>query len=143
MDKKEAKVYLETAKSQIEDAELALRGKRYALCVLLSALSAENASSAVLINLGAKPSRKHKNSLVIHRIRLNINRKLQPILKNIIEQLKLLEPHITKARYPIRRGLELIPPERFYTKQDAEKALNQAKKTLENCIRATSLATEQ
>ena len=139
MDSKEAEVYLEIAKNRIEEAKLALREERHALCVFLSASSAENATSALLIELGAKPSKKHKNSLVIYRIFPRIINQLQPILRNIIELLKSLEPHITKARYPIRKGLELIPPHQFYTREDAEKALTHAKQTLENCMTAISL----
>ena len=51
-----------------EDAELALREGRYALCSFLSASSSESATSALLITLGSKPSRKHRNSLVIYRL---------------------------------------------------------------------------
>jgi HEPN domain-containing protein len=44
--------------------------------------------------------------------------------------MKTLEPHITGARYPVRSGLELLPPSKFYTKEKAEKALTQAQKVI-------------
>lgn len=130
MDSKEADTYLETAEDQLRDAELAFREGRYALCAFLSASSAENATSALLINLGAKPSKKHRNSLILNRLTPAASLKLQPALSKLIESMKTLEPHITKARYPIRRGLELLPPSKFYTREKAETALNQAQKVV-------------
>jgi len=128
MDSKESNTYLETAEDHLKDAELAFREGRYALCALLSALSAENATSALITTLGAKPSKKHRNSLVLNRLAPRVTPKLQTILRKTIESMKILEPHITKARYPIRRGLELLPPSKFYTIEIAEKALVEAKK---------------
>ena len=126
MVSKEAASYLETAEEQLKDAELAFKEGRYALCALLSALCVENATSALIIELGAKPSKKHKNSLVLYRLTSSVAHELQLILIDIIESAKILEPHITKARYPIRIGLELSPPSKFYTKETAEKALTHA-----------------
>jgi len=53
-------------------------------------------------------------------------------MREMIESMKALEPHITKARYPIRKGLELSSPSKFYTREIAEKALVQAKKVVKN-----------
>ena len=128
MDSKEAYSYLETAQDQLKDAEFALKEGRFALCAFLSALCAENATSALLIKLGAKPSRKHRNSLILNRLSSTAPPDLQPALREIIGSVKILEPHITKARYPIRAGLELLPPSKFYTKETAERALTQARK---------------
>jgi HEPN domain-containing protein len=128
MDSKEADSYLETAKDQLKDAELALKEGRNALCAFLSASCAENATSALLLKLGAKPSKKHRNSLVLNRLASNSANKLQRELREIIGSMKILEPHITRARYPIRSGLELLPPSKFYTRETAEKALIHAQK---------------
>ena len=128
MDSKEARTYLQIAEDHLEDAELAFKEGRYALCAFLSASSAENATSALLIALGAKPSRKHRNSLVLNRLTPTASQELQPVLSELIESMKTLEPHITKARYPIRKGVELLPPSRLYTRETAETALTQAQK---------------
>jgi len=78
--------------------------------------------------MGAKPSRKHRNSLVLNRLSSTAPPDLQTALREIIGSMKTLEPHITKARYPIRTGLELLPPSKFYTKETAEKVLTEAQK---------------
>lgn len=130
MDSKEATSYLETAEDQLKDAELTFREERYALCAFLSASSAENATSALLITLGAKPSKKHRNSMVLNKLASTATLELQRVLREMIESMKILEPHITKARYPILRGLELLAPNKFYTKETADKALTQAKKVV-------------
>ena len=128
MDSKEANTYFEIAQDQLKEAELAFKEGRYALCSFLSASSAENATSALLITLGAKPSKKHRNSLVLNRLASSATHELQSALREMIESMKTLEPHITKARYPIRSGLELLPPSKFYTREIAEKTLTQAQK---------------
>jgi len=130
VDSKEAAAYLKTAEEQLIDAEMVFKGGRHALCVFLSASSVENATSALIINLGAKPSRKHRNSMVLHKLASSTPPELQQDLREVIEILKALEPHITKARYPILRGLDLLPPSEFYTRETAEKALAQAREVL-------------
>lgn len=132
MDSKEAVIYFEIAEEQLKDAELAFKEGRHALCAFLSASCAENATSALLVNLGAKPSKKHRNSLVLNRLASSVSPELQSSLREMVESMKILEPHITKARYPIRRGLELLPPSKFYTREIAEKALSQAQKTVKS-----------
>ena len=130
MDSKEANSYLETAEDQLKEAELTFKEGRYALCAFLSASCAENATSALLITLGAKPSKKHRNSLVLNRLTLSVTHELQLALREMIESMKILEPHITKARYPIRRGLELLAPSKIYTRETAEKTLIHAQKVV-------------
>ncbi len=134
MDSKEIDAYIGTARGQLEDAKLALREGRYALSSFLSALSAENASSALIIKLGARPSKKHKNSLVLHRLVPSLPDDLKSVLEEIIESLKSLEPHITISRYPVRKGQDLLPPERFYTKEAAEESFSLAEMVLKRCM---------
>ena len=135
MDSKEVNAYFETAEEQLKDAELVFRAERYALCAFLSTSCAENATSALLITLGAKPSKKHRNSLVLNRLLQSVTPELQTSLREMIQSMKILEPHITKARYPIRHGLELHPPSKFYVRETAEKALAQAQKVIKNVKR--------
>lgn len=130
MDSKEATSYLETAEDQLKDAELVFKEGRYALCAFLSASSAENATSALLITLGAKPSKKHRNSMVLNMLVSSATYELQLAMREMIESMKILEPHITKARYPIRKGLELLAPSKFYTRETADIALTQAQKVV-------------
>jgi len=132
MDSKETVAYLETAEEQLKDAELVFKEGRYALCAFLSASCAENATSALLTALGAKPSKKHRNSLVLNRLVPSVPSMVQPSMREMAESMKTLEPHITKARYPIRKGLELSPPSKFYTREMAEEALAQAQKVVKN-----------
>lgn len=129
MVSKESSVYLETAEEQLKDAELAFKKGRFSLCSFLSASCAENATAALLIALGAKPSKKHRNSLVLYKLALSVP-KLREELMKIVESMKILEPHVTKARYPIRKGLELFPPSKYYTKEVAEEALGHAQKVV-------------
>jgi len=127
VDSKEAKAYVTTARVQLEDAELAFRERRFSLCALLSASSAENAVSGLLVELNAKPSRMHKNSLVLHRLSEQAGPERRANFLELIDHMKLLEPHLTKARYPILRGEDLVPPSGLYTEQIAEELLTKAR----------------
>ena len=129
MGSKEAITYLETAEEQLRDAELVFKGGSYALCVFLSASAAENATSALITKLGLAPSKKHRNSLIL-KMTLDESDKTQPSMREIIESLKSLEPHITRARYPIRRGVQFLPPSKLYLRKDAEFALSSARRVL-------------
>jgi HEPN domain-containing protein len=131
MDSKEANAYFETAEDQLKGAEVTFKEGSYALCTFLSASSAENATSALLITLGAKPSKKHRNSLVLHKLAQRVTSEMRSSIMEIVESMKTLEPHITKARYPILKGWELLPPSRFYTKEIAEEALTKTRKVVE------------
>lgn len=129
MVSKESSVYFETAEEQLKDAELVFKKGRFSLCSFLSAFCGENATTALLIALGAKPSMKHRNSLVLYKLASSVP-KLREDLMKIVESMKILEPHVTKARYPIRRGLELFPPSKYYTKEVAEEAMAHAQKVV-------------
>ena len=130
MASKEIEIYLELAEEQLKDAEIAIKNDRYALCALMSALSAENASSALVISLGGRPSKKHRNSLVLYRLSEEADKAIKARIKNIIDLLKDLEHHITISRYPIRKGTALLPPQKLYTREDAANLLSSAKEIL-------------
>ncbi len=127
MDSKEASAHFELAHTQLKNADTVFKLESYALCAFLSASSAENSTSALLINLGAKPSKKHRNSLVLYRLAQNIT-DLDEDLMYMVEFMKELEPHITRARYPILRGSELLPLDKVYTREEVEKLLVDAQK---------------
>jgi HEPN domain-containing protein len=129
MVSKESSIYFKTAEEQLEDAKLAFKEERYALCAFLSASSAENATAALLRALGATPSKKHRNSLVLYKLAQNVPQ-LQEDLLNIVELMKVLELHITRTRYPIRKGLKLLSPGEYYTRKIAEEAMIQAQKVI-------------
>lgn len=130
MDTKEAHTYLETARDQKEEAEIAFNAGKYALSVCLSASSAENSASAIILIAGAKPSKKHRNSVVLMRLSPTFPQETRDRIRTIIQALTSLEPHITKARYPIPTGIQFTPPSKYYRKEDAETALTEAEEVL-------------
>lgn len=130
MDSKERAAYLDSAVAQLEEAKLALEHKRYALAAFLSSLSAESATSALIVFLGSRPSKKHRNSLVLHRLSGAAAEPLRSKLLALIESMKKLEPHVTKARYPIRKGIELLPPVKFYSASVAKELFEEAREVM-------------
>jgi len=130
MGANEQKAYFETAVAQLEEATLALEHRRYALASFLSSSSAECATAALILALGSKPSKKHRNSLVLHRLSGEVGEPLRPRLVELVTRMKQLEPHITKARYPIRKGSVLLPPVRYYGANEARGLLDQASAVL-------------
>lgn len=125
MGEEEYLAYLESAKSQLKDAERAFKDKSYA----------ENATSALILFLGAKPSKKHRNSLVLTKLHGVVSSDVRRILSDIIKGLKRLEPHVTKSRYPVRKGSTLIPPALYYTKEMAERALKDSTTSLQLVVK--------
>ena len=130
MDSKERAAYFDSALAQLEEAKLALEHERYALTAFLSAMSAESATSALIVFLGSRPSKKHRNSLVLHRLSGAAEEPLKSRLLALIESMKKLEPHITKARYPMRKGTELLPPVKFYSANIAKVLFEEACKVM-------------
>ncbi len=124
---KEAAIYLQSAEDQLNEASLALEHGRNALSVFLSAMSGENATSALILALGHKPSKKHRNSIVLYKL-AQTSPKLKPRLIELVDFMKKLEPHITKARYPIRKGPELLPPSKYYDQRIAQEIFQFARK---------------
>lgn len=130
MDPKERAAYFDSAVAQLEEAKLALEHQRFALTAFLSAISAESATSALIVFLGSRPSKKHRNSLVLHRLSGEMDEPLKSKLLALIKSMKKLEPHITKARYPIRKGIELLPPVKFYSVAIARELFEEACKVM-------------
>jgi len=124
---KEAAIYLQSAEDQLNEASLALEHGRNALSVFLSAMSGENATSALILALGHKPSKKHRNSIVLYKL-AQTSPELKPRLIELVDVMKKLEPHITKARYPIRKGPELLPPSKYYDERIAQEIFQFARK---------------
>jgi len=131
MASEEQKAYLDTALAQLEEAKLAIENRRYSLCALMSACSAESATSALIVQLGSRPSKKHRNSLVLRKLSEAAEAPLKSKISKLIDSMKKLEPHIIMARYPIRKGPELLPPIKFYTSKMAEELFDQASKVMD------------
>jgi len=124
----EIKAFVKNAKEQLIDADVSFREKRYHLSFLCSALSAENITSALIIALGRKTSKKHNNWMILGRITADVTDRMKATLQEISKELHEIETHIPKIlRYPFRfRERWLIPPE-YYTSEMAEEALRKAK----------------
>jgi len=140
----EIKAFVKNAKEQLIDAEISLREKRYHLSFLCSALSAENITSALIIALGRRTSKKHNNWMILGRITADVNEEMKETVREISRELHEIETHIPKIlRYPFRfRETWLIPPE-YYTSEMAEEALRKAKRILKltlECLKELRIA---
>ncbi len=129
MVRKEIDALLKTAHDQLIRAEDGVKDGFYDSCALFSALCAENSTSALILALGSKPSKKHRNWYVLRIIPKPKN--LETTVNNTLELLKNMEQHIIRARYPTQNeeGKILVPSE-YYDKNKAENLLKNAKKIL-------------
>jgi len=124
----EIKAYVRNAKEQLIDAEISLREKRYHLSFLCSALSAENTTSALIIALGRRTSKRHHNWLILQNLTTEANQKTKKTIQEIAKKLHEIEPHIPKLlRYPFRYKEKWITPPEYYTEEQAKEALEKAK----------------
>lgn len=132
----EIKAFIRNAEEQLIDAEVSLRGERCHLSFLCSALSAENVTSALIIALGRRTSKRHNNWMILGSQVKDVDEKLKATIQEISMKLHEIEPHIPKLlRYPFHyKEKWLIPPE-YYTSEMAEEALRNAKQILKLTLR--------
>jgi HEPN domain-containing protein len=135
----EIKAFIRNAEEQLVDAEVGLHAKRYHLSFLCSALSAENATSALIIALGRRTSKKHVNWMILGKTAETADEKIKERLQEISMKLHEIEPDIPKIlRYPFRFKEKWLIPQEYYTQEMAEEALQKAKNILEltlNCLK--------
>jgi HEPN domain-containing protein len=135
MAREEIDALLKTARDQLTRAQHDLKAGFYDSCALFSALSAENSTSALILALGSKPSKRHRNWYVLRIIPKP--KKLENIVNDILETLKPMEHHIIRARYPLKdENGKFIVPSEYYRKEAAEELLKNAEKLLEKTEKA-------
>lgn len=126
--------WLRQAKKDLEHAQKSLEIEHYEWSVLAAQQSAEKAVKAVFFQMGEDPWG--------HSI-LKFLKKLAEIL-NVEERLlnaaKNLDKHYVTARYP--NGFASGAPEDYYTKEDAEEAIEDGKTILEFCENTISSLKE-
>ena len=142
-ENEEIKAFIKNAKEQMIDAEISLREKRHHLSFLCSSLSAENATSGLIIALGGRTSKKHNNWMILQR--LVSENEMKPKILKISKMLHEIEPHIPKLlRYPFRYNQKWIIPTEYYTKEMAQQALEKAKQILkitQECLEKLGIKT--
>ena len=140
----EIKAFVKNSKEQLIDAEISLREKRYHLSFLCSALSAENVTSALIIALGRRTSKKHNNWMILGRIAADVNEKMKANIREISKELHEIETHIPKIlRYPFRFRERWLIPAEYYTCEMAEEALRKTKHILKltlECLEQLKIA---
>ncbi len=130
MVREETEALLKTAHDQLIRAEDDYKRGFYDACALFSALAAENAASALILALGSKPSKRHRNWYVLQL--LPTPKAAEKTMHSVLERLKLLEDHRIRARYPIKdeEGNFRIPSE-YYDKPKSGKLLDNTEKLIE------------
>lgn len=105
--------------------ELAGAGKHDA-AVFYAALAGENAANALIVALGGRPSKRHRTDAALDAYFRAKREKVPGEIREVIEKLKWLEPHVTVSRYPIKVGGKWVAPAGRYQESDAERALGHA-----------------
>lgn len=127
-----AEAYFEKAKSDIADAERALRGGSYSTCVFFCQQSVEKALKSILAIEGIETRTHHVS--VVTRENFDRFKKLSKLslsgLRQLIKISEALEPHVARTRYPWREGTEIISPDKYYTAKTAERTAREARKAL-------------
>lgn len=142
MVREEIAALLKTARDQLLRAEDDFRKGFFDSCALFSAFCAENSASALILALGSKPSKRHRNWYVLQIIPKP--KELERDVDEVLEKLKLMEEHIIRARYPIKdeKGTFVIPSE-YYDKPKSEKLLQNAKIVLKKIEASISIIFEK
>lgn len=117
---------IQTADSDLKLARRLANAGRHDAAVFYAALASENAANALLITLGGRPSKRHRVDAALDAYFRAKREKVPGDVKETIEKLKWLEPHVTVSRYPVKvRGKWTAPASR-YGKGDARRAISYA-----------------
>ena len=137
MVREEIAAFLKTAQDQLVRAEDDLEDGFYDSCALFSALCTENSTSALILALGSKPSKRHRNWYVLKIIPKP--NELKETVNDILDILKRVEEHIIRTRYPLKdeKG-RFIVPSQYYDKVKAEGLLKNAKNVLDKVEAVTA-----
>lgn len=127
-----AKLFMTRAEGDLKSAKVLLDAERYADAAYHSQQAAEKAVKSLLL-LNKIDVREHLISSYFVR---NISPLLPPekdqLIRDIVESLALLEQHWIKPRYPYITSRFEWDPEKEYTKEKAQDALDTAKTILQN-----------
>ena len=118
---------IQTANSDLKLAKELTKTGNYEAVVFYAALAGENAANALIITLGGRPSKRHRADIALDALYRTKREEMPMEVKQVVEKLKWLEPHVTISRYPIKVGGKWVPPASRYRKDDAEKALKHAR----------------
>jgi len=120
---------IRTAEQHMRSARITFREGLYATCSYHSASAAENASNALILALGGKIPRVHRNAEALELI---VKRLRPKWLKNegfrdALAKLRELERHVIKPRYPIRmENGTFLTPDEYYNESIAKDMLENA-----------------
>ncbi|MEM2924403.1 MAG: HEPN domain-containing protein [Methanocellales archaeon] len=119
--------FLSNAKEHLETAEIILRSNKYFDVVFHSIMSIENSTSAIILKLGALPSKRHSNHLILHHLLPEVKVEWRGEYEKVISFAAELLPQISLTRYPFIKGDKILIPSQYYSREDGEKALEKAR----------------
>ncbi|MGQ4874002.1 MAG: HEPN domain-containing protein [Promethearchaeota archaeon] len=117
--------WLKQAKKDLIHSEESIKIGHYEWAVLAAQQAAEKAIKALYYKIGADPW-GHSITQFLKKLPEKFN-----ISKDLLSSAKYLDKHYITSRYP--NGFASGAPEDYYTKNDAEEALNHGKKIYSFC----------
>jgi len=125
----EVEASMSTAEEHLKDAQDAFREARYHDCAYHSASAAENAGNALVVALGGRVPRTHRNAEAIEfaATRLQPSWLKSEGFRKMLESLGALEVHVVRSRYPLKvKEGTFVPPKEYYKENMAEDMLEKA-----------------
>ena len=123
-----ARSYIDEASRRIKTAEIALNEEAYAYCIRQSQEAVELALKAALRLVGIEPPKWHDVSPVLPEQR----NRFPSWFKDELEEISSTSRWLRREREPSMYGDEEtgLPPNKLYTRNYAERAFNEARKTV-------------
>jgi len=123
---------LEEAAISLQAAEDDLKAGRYSRAVFNSQQCIELAMKAALTMHGIIQLLEHDvMPYFASEVVTRVSNKWVEAFREMVRETSWLFEHYTLSRYPMVRGRRIWRPSREYTRQQAEEAINSAKKALE------------
>lgn len=129
MGEESIEAYMENAREHLETAKVVTSAGKYFDAVFHCIVCIENATSALILHLGATPSKRHANHLVLQRLLGLVEPKFKESFEKVLEITAELLPQISRTRYPFVSGERMFTPSNFYSKTHAEEAMEKASYT--------------
>lgn len=129
MGEESIEAYMENAREHLETAKVVAKAGKYFDSVFHCIICIENATSSIILHIGATPSKRHANHLILRRLLRSVEPKFKEGFEKVWKFAAELLPQISKTRYPFISGDKTFIPSNFYNKTHAEEAIEKASYT--------------
>ncbi len=135
MGEASVEAFMESAREHLETARIVEDAGKHFDVVSHSIMCVENAISAIILRLGATPSKRHANHLILQRLMVVVDYESKEEYERVVRFSSELFPQLIRALYPFVSGDRMFIPSEFYKEEHAEAAIDKAEHVYAYAVR--------